>query len=303
MMDVTTRNTSEPANCSNIEPYVDDVRFEYTLNELLALAPEKLSYRTIPAGTDLFRAGDPCDAIYCLADGWIALYDLFEDGRRQILQFAFPGATLAFSPTPGATMHYSAQAMTDVTIRSMARRDFVNLCTEHVQLGLQLAWRISRDRDLAYDRLGSIGHRSAQIRVAYLLLELFVRCRLRWPGYHIEEMHLPLTQEDIGDATGLTGVHVNRVLRDLRMAGILEFHYHKLRILNPDKLMDAAGIESHATMSWAPSRSQFEPLDGSKVEAVVPFKPGKGANNDRSRRARKFTASFDDGHQDLGRSA
>ena len=71
-----------------------------------------------------------------------------------------------------------------------------------------------------------------------------------WPGHRIEEMHLPLTQEDIGDATGLTGVHVNRVLRDLRQEGIAEFHYRRLRILNPDRLVDVAGIDPHVAMSW-----------------------------------------------------
>jgi hypothetical protein len=63
-------------------------------------------------------------------------------------------------------------------------------------------------------------------------------------------MHLPLTQEHIGDATGLTGVHVNRVLRDLRSDGVLEFHYRRLRVLDPDKLVEVAGIDPHVALSW-----------------------------------------------------
>ena len=63
-------------------------------------------------------------------------------------------------------------------------------------------------------------------------------------------MYLPLTQEHIGDATGLTGVHVNRVLRDLRKEGVAEFHYRHLRILNPDKLIGVAGIDPHVALSW-----------------------------------------------------
>lgn len=254
MVYVSTHKVAGPDRYRGIEFHIQDIRSEDALSKLLAFAPEKVVRRTVKAGTDIFRAGDPCDAIYCLVDGWVALYELFEDGRRQILQFAFPGAMLAFSPMPGALTSYGAHALTDVTVRTLPRHDFIDLCKDHAQLGLQLAWWISQDRDLAYDRLGSIGRRSAHARVAHLLLELFVRCRLRWPGYHSEEMHLPLTQVDIADATGLTGVHVNRVLRDLRNDRILEFHYHKLRILDPDKLMDAAGIEADATTSWAPSQ-------------------------------------------------
>jgi hypothetical protein len=88
-------------------------------------------------------------------------------------------------------------------------------------------------------------------------------------------MHLPLTQEDIGDATGLTGVHVNRVLRDLRRDRIVEFHYRRLRILNPDKLIDVAGIDPHVALSWIDDytcdRERSQKLPGvTSIPAIVP---------------------------------
>jgi hypothetical protein len=67
-------------------------------------------------------------------------------------------------------------------------------------------------------------------------------------------MHLPLTQEHIGDATGLTGVHVNRVLNDLREDGIIAFRYRRLQILDPDKLVEVAGIDPQLTFSWIRKR-------------------------------------------------
>ena len=82
------------------------------------------------------------------------------------------------------------------------------------------------------------------------MLELFVRSRAQWPGDGIEEMPLPLTQEQIGDATGLTGVHVNRVLSRLLADGILEFHYHRLTILDPDRLLEIADVSPQSAMSW-----------------------------------------------------
>ncbi|MDF2119187.1 helix-turn-helix domain-containing protein [Roseiarcaceae bacterium H3SJ34-1] len=62
----------------------------------------------------------------------------------------------------------------------------------------------------------------------------------------------------MGDATGLTNVHVNRVLRDLRKEGIAEFHYRRLRILNPDRLVDVAGIDPHVALSWINNDSSNE---------------------------------------------
>jgi len=206
--------------------------------------------REIKAGADLFRLGDKGEALYRLVDGWVVLYNLMEDGRRQILQFALPGTVLAFLPMRDAVMNYSAQALTDVIVGIIPHAKLGRLWKDDPEIGMQLVNQISQDRSLAYDHISSVGRRSARERVAHLLLELFLRSRLRWPGHRSEEMQLPLTQEHIGDATGLTGVHVNRVLRDLRREGIAEFHYRKLRILNPDKLVDVAGIDPHVALSW-----------------------------------------------------
>lgn len=206
--------------------------------------------REVKAGRDLFRLGETGEAIYNLVDGWVALYTLLQDGRRQIVQFALPGTVLAFVPTPCAVLSYSAQALTDAVVCTIPHGSLARLARDYPELGMQLAGLISQDRSLAYDQLSSIGRRSARERVAHLLLELFMRSRMRWPGHRSEAMHLPLTHEDIGDATGLSGVHVNRVLQDLRKRGILEFHYRRLRILDPDKLVDVAAIEPNIAMSW-----------------------------------------------------
>ncbi|MBX9824843.1 MAG: Crp/Fnr family transcriptional regulator [Xanthobacteraceae bacterium] len=225
-------------------------RRDWPTDVVVAADRYKSANREIKAGCDLFRIGDKGEAIYSLVDGWVALYNLVEDGRRQILEFVPPGAVLAFVPTRGAAVSYSAQALTDAVVHTVPHDKLGLLFREFPDAGMQLAGLIARDRSLAYDHLSSIGRGSARKRVAHLLLELFVRCRMRWPGHRSEEMHLPLTQEHIADATGLTGVHVNRVLRDLRREGIAEFHYRRLRILNPDRLADVARIGPEAALPW-----------------------------------------------------
>lgn len=212
------------------------------------IANYKSSDRAVEGGQDLFRPGEPCHGIYHLVDGWVVLYSLLEDGRRQILHFALPGAWLGLYP--GRIAIYGARALTNAVVYVIPHANLGLLFEEHPGVGLRLAWTVWRERNLAFDRLSSIGRRSARERVARSLLELFVRYRLQWPGHRIEEMHLPLTQEDIGDATGLTGVHVNRVLHNLRREGVLEFHYRRLRILDPDKLIDVAGIDPQTVLSW-----------------------------------------------------
>jgi len=122
------------------------------------------------------------------------------------------------------------------------------------EICLRLVRSLARDCNLAFDHLTSIGRRSARERVAHLLLELFTRYRAQWPGNRIEEMALPLTQEQIGDATGLTFVHVNRVLSAMRKEGIVQFHYRRLRILDPDRLIEVAGVDPETAAGWLERR-------------------------------------------------
>lgn len=217
---------------------------------LQTIARFKSGDRQIQAGEDVFSLGDSCDSIYNLVEGWVILYTLLEDGRRQILHFALPGALLGFHPTQGAIATYGAEALTDTIVCVIPHGELGALSKEHPEIGMRLAWLSSRDSTLAYDKMTSIGQHSAQERIAHLILELFIRFRMQWPGHQIEEMYLPLTQEHIGDATGLTGVHVNRVLSGLRKQGIADFHYKRLRILDPDKLADIAGIDPEVMISW-----------------------------------------------------
>ncbi|MBL8579671.1 MAG: Crp/Fnr family transcriptional regulator [Mesorhizobium sp.] len=210
--------------------------------------------RKIEAGRNLFSIGSSGKSIFNLLEGWVAVYTLLEDGRRQIVQFALPGAILGVLPSRRAPATVGAQALTEVVVSVIP----VSVLTSHSQadpeIGMRLARSLAHDCNLAFDHLTSIGRRSARERVAHLLLELFTRYRAQWPGNRSEEMVLPLTQEQIGDATGLTFVHVNRVLSALRKEGIVQFHYRRLRILDPDRLIEVAGVDPEIAMSWLERR-------------------------------------------------
>jgi CRP-like cAMP-binding protein len=226
---------------------------------LRAIAAYKSGDRKLRAGQDLFGLGERCDAIYNLVDGWMFRYSLLEDGSRQILEFVLPGAVLGFHPAQGAMATFGIEALTDATLCVIPHRALEPLSRAHPEIAWRLAVLIARDRSTAYDHLTSVGRRSARERVAHLLLELFIRCRSQWPAGRVDELRLPLTQEHIGDAVGLTSVHVNRVLRELRRGGIVEFHYRRLRVLDPDKLIDVAGIDPHLAMSWIPRPLRNDP--------------------------------------------
>ncbi|CCA93133.1 Crp/FNR family transcriptional regulator [Novosphingobium sp. PP1Y] len=244
---------SAGVDCETCQARVDGLCAGYSAGTVEFISGYRSNDRYLKAGQDLLNLGEPCDAIFNLIDGWMFRYTILADGRRQILDFALPGAMLGLNSPLGAPMTFGAQALTDVVVCVIPHKALGHLSQHQPDLGLRLALLMARERSLSFDHLTSIGRRSAHERIARLLLELFVRSRAGWPGYQIEEMHLPVTQEHIGDATGLTGVHVNRVLRDLANADILKFCYRRLSILEPDKLMDLAGIDQELLQSWTGS--------------------------------------------------
>ena len=211
------------------------------------IADHRSADRELSVGQDVFSPSRQNEELYYLAEGWIALYDLLADGRRQILQFALPGALLGFQSGSETMATYGAQALTKATVWVIPVGVLDALMAEHPEIGMRVAWMIARDQSLTFDHLTSIGRRSARERIARLLLELFLRYRGQSPKCLTELMPLPLTQEHIADATGLTNVHVNRILGELRKQGIVRFHYRRLTILNLQKLQEAAGIDPSKT--------------------------------------------------------
>ena len=270
-----------PIDCESCRAQIDGLCDGCARETLSVMAHHKFGDRKVRAGQDLFSLGDPCDMIYNLVHGWVFLYTLLRDGRRQILHFALPGAVLGFGPASGGSTTYAAQALTDAVFCMIPQKALTSLSSEYPEIGLRLAWLISRDRSLSFDHLTSIGRRSARERVAHLLLELFMRSRAQWPGHRIEEMHLPLTQEHVGDATGLSSVHVNRVLRELRNDGIVEFHYRRLTILDPDRLVDVAGIDPQLALSWI---RPPQPGDGGSAGSIPSKSNSSHSQRDDSKR-------------------
>ena len=216
---------------------------------LRELACCKTGNRTLAAGQALIAPGQVADNLYNLVEGWAFVYHLAADGSRQILHFALPGAVLG-SVTPDPHNHFGVQALTDAVVCVMPQPGIERLLQARPALALRLTWLVTRDRSLAYDHLASVGRLSARQRIARLLLELAMRYRTRQPLQAVGELALPLTQEHIGDAMGLSAVHVNRVLRKLYQEGILSFHHRRLRILDTDRLWAIADPEPQTVHAW-----------------------------------------------------
>ena len=191
--------------------------------------------------------------LYIVCEGWLHSSVVLGNGSRQIMRFHFEGDILGLPLLAFADSPETVTAVTDVALAAFSRERLAVLIADHPRLAALILGLTVADRVALADRLASIGRTPARARVGALLCEVFAR--LRQLGAAREEaIQLPLTQEDIGDATGLTAVHVNRMMRGLAEDGIIERRNGHVRLLDEERLvadsnfLDRSGLET----GWLP---------------------------------------------------
>ena len=196
---------------------------------------------TYSAGEYLYHEGDKADKAYTMYTGWVRLFKNLENGDRQILRFALPGDFLCYKIGHNNVLDHSAVAISDVTMCAFPIDRFRAVISELPDL----AFAISSITDMVTERchtaLTSIASHPAEAKVAYLLLSLYVR-ESHLLNESSDWIPFPITQEDIGDALGLTSIHVNRVFQSLRKQNLIECKNRSLMVRDQDALATVAKV-------------------------------------------------------------
>lgn len=188
--------------------------------------------RTHGAGTEITFEGEEVPTVTWVLEGWVGLPKTLEDGREHLIDIVLPGDVIAPVSSDGLTAAFGLRALTRVDVAAVPRAVFDearchSLALRNIVDSLEAAARARRA-----ERLLRIGQGSARERVAYALIELFVRLNAIGQADRLT-YHLPLRQRQLGEFTGLSGVHVCRTLRALTQLGALEAADHRIRIANP----------------------------------------------------------------------
>jgi CRP-like cAMP-binding protein len=207
------------------------------------LADLQSSPFTLARGEELAHEGQRRQAAYILQSGWACSFKLLPDGGRQIITFPVPGDCVGLRGTLLRTSDHSFSALTDAVMTRIEAPRLEQMFAEFPYLGAATLWATSRDEAMIVEHLVSIGRRSAIERTAHFFLELFDRLNL--VGLTSEdEFDCPLNQYALADALGLSTIHVNRVLRQLREQKLMTFRGHRVAIQDPAALKALAGYES-----------------------------------------------------------
>jgi CRP-like cAMP-binding protein len=210
--------------------------------ERQAILTLPLQIRDFKPDQDIVREHDRPSQCCLILDGFVCRYKILSGGRRQIFSFHHPGDFPDLQSLHLAIMDHSVATITPSKLAFIPHQTLRAFIRAHPRIG-DVFWRDTLiDAAVFRQWLLGVGRKDAYGRIAHLFCELFVRLRaVGLTNGHDYEM--PITQAEVGDALGLTPVHVNRSLQALRGDGLIETKNGRLSIRNWDKLKEAGEFD------------------------------------------------------------
>lgn len=231
-------------------PAIKNSPFAHKLGAFVALSDEDRAMldrlhqrrRTFVAGVDMVHQGQAEQSAYILAKGWACSYKLLPNGARQIVDFQIPGDFLGLRSVLFRTADHNIEPITQIEASEVIVTDLLEAFGNTPRLATAVLWAASRDEAMVVEHLVGIGRRNALERTAHYLLEFGARLKLVGlatpTGYDC-----PLSQYMLADALGLSAVHVNRVLRQLREMELLTFQRGQVAFDDFHRLVELADFD------------------------------------------------------------
>jgi CRP-like cAMP-binding protein len=211
-------------------------------DEIDILLELQASPRTVQRHRDIITEGRSYGSIFIIMEGNAIRYRILHDGRRQIVNIVLPGDIVGALGYFMESSLYSTKALTEVAVAAVPFARLNALHETHPRLVTKIFWWFSCESTIYAEHLVDLGRRSALERVAHFLLELLTR--LQSIGLADEQsFKIPLTQELLADALGLSIPHVNRVLRRLREDQLVVVEDQRVTVKDMDALAELADFE------------------------------------------------------------
>ncbi len=208
-------------------------RRDLSEDERAALEAAVSEVVTLPRRQTIVHRGDKVSKSTMLLSGMMCRYMDARDGQRQLVALQVPGDFVDLHGFPLQRLDHDVATLTEVTVAYVPHERLTRITEEFPHLGRMLWFSTLLDAAMHREWIFRIGRLGALGRIAHLLCE--TECRLRAVGRSTEgRFELALVQQDIAEACGLTSVHVNRMLRELREMGLVtvgdgEVHVHDLK--------------------------------------------------------------------------
>lgn len=214
-----------------------------TESDITSLLDVQRARTRLDAGQDLLRRGQAAPATYFVLSGWLMMHTLLSDGRRQVFSLAMPGDIIGeFSPYRWP-QSYNVSALTDAELAVVEPMSFLGLKQRSLALAHALGSNQARDVAILGDQIVRLGRLTAFERHCHLMLELWYRCQAIGDVDAHGSIPFPLKQSDLADILGLSLVHVNRTIMQMKRDNLITLERRRLTIHDVDKMSQIAGYD------------------------------------------------------------
>lgn len=215
-----------------------------SVDDVNALAKATAEPKKVAARRDLIREGDRPGSVFVILEGWACRYKILPSGTRQVLAFMMPGDCCDLHIGLLAEMDHSIQTITPALVATIERLEMDTILDNRRAVAKAMYMSQLIDEGTMRAWITSMGRRASIERVAHLMCELYLRARNI--GLTSEQQFaLPLSQLLVADALGMTPVHLNRVLKELRLSGAMTMQRRSLLISDLGKLVQIAGFDEN----------------------------------------------------------
>lgn len=194
-------------------------------------------------GDTILREGDEARELYTVLEGVLIRYRSLEDGRRQIVNFMFPGDLVGLQGAFDEPSSHSVEALLPARLCVFKRNDFTHLVKENPRLGYDVTWLAAKEETALEGHIVSLGQRSAKERVVFLAVWLLDRAIATGLAHDNNVLDIPVTQTQIADMLGLSLVHTNRTIRALDREELVQWTTREICVPDMDKAADYADFE------------------------------------------------------------
>lgn len=219
-------------------------------DEQHALEEAVSAVRSVRPNVDLVREGEAADNLHVVTQGWACRYTMTRDGGRQLPAVLVPGDIGNLDTLLFDRIDYGVRTLGPATVATIPRGRALSLAAQHPGVARTFTWLALVENATLSKWALSLGRRSSKERLAHLLCELSVR--LNAEDGNESRFPFPLTQEQLADTLGLTAVHLNRTMQQLRSDRLIATHNRTMALLDVAALRRLGGFDPHYLHADAP---------------------------------------------------
>ena len=213
----------------------------FTPEEIVFMRSFKTGEMTFQPGETLLAQGETSERLFTVLEGFATRSIQLENGRRQVVNFVFPGDFLGLQAGIMGEMRHSVQASTAMRVCVFQRSRLWDLFRDKPDRAYDLTWIAAVEEHFLGETIATLGQRDATERVAWALARIWQRLSALGLGTK-EGVQLPFRQHELADALGLSTVHTSRTVSTLREMGLLFWKRGHLNMLDPERLFTLAGL-------------------------------------------------------------